>query len=90
MATCRDCKLFDLEKTKDKAGRVRKDRAAKCLWVSTETWPMSVPESMNRRPTAGYMTVDDGNRCKRFIPLTPNAALEGRAQDNNRKRGDAR
>lgn len=66
MASCRECKLYDLDATKDKAGRVRKNRIARCLWVSTETLPDSVL-AFNIRPTAGSMQPDDGKRCKRFI-----------------------
>lgn len=71
MATCRDCKLWDREKAKDKAGRIRRDRAALCLWVSTEAWPHSVNHFANDRPQAGYMTAEDGLGCKRFIRNTP-------------------
>jgi len=62
--TCRDCKLFDLDAVKDKAGRVRKNKAAKCLWVSKETYPSSVfyPQRVN----AGHMTSDSGERCPCF------------------------
>lgn len=28
MSICRDCELWDRERAKDKAGRIRKDRAA--------------------------------------------------------------
>ena len=64
---CRDCKLWDTEAAKDKAGRIRKDRAAKCLWISTEVWPVSVNERYSMRPTAGFMRSEDGYRCPRFI-----------------------
>lgn len=67
MASCRECKLYDLEAVKDRAGRIRSNRAARCLWKSTETWPASVNVSLNRRPTAGHMEPNDGQRCKRFI-----------------------
>ena len=69
MASCRECKLFDLEAIKDRAGRVRKSRSARCLWVSTETWPDSVMDHLNHRPTASFMRPDDGQRCKRFIKV---------------------
>jgi len=67
MASCRECKLYDLDATKDKVGRVLKSRVARCLWESTETWPDSVITSINGRPTVSKMQPDDGQRCKRFI-----------------------
>lgn len=30
--SCRYCKHWDIDKSKDKAGRVRSDRSACCLW----------------------------------------------------------
>lgn len=62
--TCRDCKLWDIESAKDKAGRVRKERAARCLWESTEQWPLSVVNAY--RPYPGYMCAIDGHRCPCF------------------------
>lgn len=70
MASCRECKLYDLDAVKDIAGRVRKDRVARCLWKSTETWPDSVGEWQSR-PSAGSMRPNDGQRCKRFIKREP-------------------
>jgi hypothetical protein len=67
MAKCRDCKLYDLDAVKNKAGAVLRNRAGKCLWQSTEVWPVSVAECHNRRPTPHYMQPDDGDRCQRFI-----------------------
>ena len=64
--TCRDCKLWDIESAKDKAGRIRKKNAVKCLWVSKEQWPLSI-SGLAHRPTATYMTSEDGHRCKCFI-----------------------
>lgn len=71
MARCRDCKLYDLDATRNKAGAVLTNRAAKCLWVSTETWPVSVRLSFNSRPKASYMGPNDGDRCQRFIKRDP-------------------
>ena len=64
--TCRDCKLWDIESAKDKAGRIRKANAVKCLWVSKEQWPLSVSEQFTHRPHPGYMTATDGERCPCF------------------------
>lgn len=63
---CRDCKLYDLEATKDKAGRVRRDRVARCLWESKEQWPLSVNLSLNSRPSPSYMLPDGGHGCQCF------------------------
>lgn len=68
MPRCRDCKLYDLDKVKSKSGAVLSNRAARCLWQSTEVWPESVREGpFNRRPTTGYMQPNEQHRCQRFI-----------------------
>jgi hypothetical protein len=64
--TCRDCKLYDLDATKDKAGRVLKNRPARCLWVSTEARPLSVYPWIDRRPIPSRMYPDDGHDCPLF------------------------
>jgi hypothetical protein len=65
--TCRECKLFDIEAAKDKAGRVRKANAVKCLWESKEQYPISIRGYLSdQRPKAGYVTSVDGHRCKCF------------------------
>lgn len=71
MSACRNCALYDLDAAKNAAGAVLKRRSAECLWKSTETWPVSVTPSMNRRPEPSYMQPDDGARCGRFIKRTP-------------------
>lgn len=63
--TCRDCKLWDIESAKDKAGRIRKANAVRCLWVSKEQWPESVI-GWNTRPKPTYMTAEMGHGCKCF------------------------
>ncbi len=65
MSKCRDCKLYDLDATKSASGAVLRQRIARCLWVSTEVWPVSV--SHGSRASAGSMRPDDGARCQRFI-----------------------
>ncbi len=62
--TCKECKLFDIESAKDKAGRVRKANAVKCLWVSKEQWPISVV--MPNRVRARHVTSEMGHRCPCF------------------------
>lgn len=66
MATCRDCKLFDLEEAKDKAGRVRSDKPALCRWESKEQYPYAVYGSWYKRPKASYVTAKDGTGCPCF------------------------
>jgi hypothetical protein len=65
MARCRDCKLYDLDAVKNARGAILSNRAAQCLWISKETLPASVRDT--RRPTAGWMQPNDGDRCQRFI-----------------------
>lgn len=77
MASCRECKLYDLDGAKDKAGRVLKSRVARCLWTSTETWPDSVSVSYNQRPMVSNMQPNDGQRCKRFIKRDASSTRAG-------------
>ena len=64
MATCRDCKFWDIEAAKNKRGYVMKTRAAKCTWVSREQWPASV--YLSTRPSPGHMCADYGKGCPCF------------------------
>ena len=66
MPRCRDCKLYDLDAVKDTAGRVQSRWAARCLWKSTEVWPVSVP-ALSGRVVAGSMEPNVYHRCPRFI-----------------------
>jgi hypothetical protein len=70
VSRCRDCSLYDLDATRSKSGAVLTNRAARCLWKSTETYPLSVRDA-DRRPIAGWMRPNDGDRCKRFIKRDP-------------------
>lgn len=55
---CRSCKHFPLERVKDKAGRVRKDRVAPCMW------PIPVmPEGISGELTRRWMTTLNGGNC---------------------------
>lgn len=71
MASCRECKLYDLDAVKNARGAVLRNRVGKCLWTSTEVWPDSVAEHRSMRPRTHYMSPDDGQRCKRFIKRAP-------------------
>ena len=63
--TCKDCKLFDIEAAKDKAGRVQKQWAVRCLWVSTEQYPLSM-HAFTSRPKTTHVTADYGDKCPCF------------------------
>lgn len=65
MPMCKDCTLYDLDAVKDKAGRIQKSWAGKCLWVSKEVWPVSV--TYGTRVTAGHMEPTEMHQCQRFI-----------------------
>lgn len=74
MPRCRDCKLYDLEAVKSKSGAILSNRVARCLWKSTETWPVSVEGRFgNTRPRAGRMEPNEVHRCQRFIKREPTA-----------------
>jgi hypothetical protein len=63
--TCRTCALYDIAAVRDKAGRVRKDRAARCLWTMPEfAVPASLPEWGTRRLVPQlHMEPNDGENC---------------------------
>lgn len=68
MPRCRDCKLYDIDAVKSKSGAVLSTRTARCLWKSTETYPISVyNEFSHHRPQAGRMYPNEVHRCQRFI-----------------------
>jgi hypothetical protein len=67
--TCRNCKLYDLDATKDKAGRVRKDRIAECLWTNKRRFPVSLIAHPDW--TLGPMRPDDGASCPCFVERIP-------------------
>ena len=68
--TCRTCAHYDLAKTLDKAGRVRSDRAARCLWTNTEPLPISLTRSwhMARLTPHSHMRPNDGQDCPAHKP----------------------
>lgn len=66
--SCRTCKLWNIKGAQDAAGRVRKDRSVRCLWVSTEVYPSSVNLSLSSRPTANYTTSENGTDCPCWTP----------------------
>lgn len=66
MPRCKDCTLYDLDSVKSKSGAVLSNRAARCLWKSTEVFPVSVM-MRERRPSPGHMRPNEDHRCPRFI-----------------------
>ena len=66
---CRDCKLFNIEAAKNKAGRIMKAWAVQCFWKSKEAYPVSVAD--NYRPHASYVTADYGEGCQCFQKRVP-------------------
>ena len=68
MATCRECKLFDLDAVRSKSGAILSSRSARCLWESKEQWPVSVTRAGigGARPKPGWVQATDGNRCPCF------------------------
>lgn len=64
--TCEECVLWDIDSAKDAAVIVRNDWAARCLWVSKEQYPLSMPlNTLRLKP--GYMMASDGHGCPCFI-----------------------
>lgn len=64
---CATCGLYSDKAVRDKAGRLRNDRATQCGWKSTEPWPISVPGYVTR-PQPNYMRPRDGVGCKVWTP----------------------
>ena len=63
---CKTCGFWNYAQAADKLGRVRKDNVARCLWKSTEIWPLSVTGASgwsNTRPEPRYMSPIDGIGC---------------------------
>ena len=72
MPRCRDCKLYDLDAVKSKSGAVLGNRAARCLWVSTEVLPISVNRGLRvYELKGGFMKPSEVHRCQRFIKRNP-------------------
>lgn len=69
--SCRSCGWWERTQAMDAAGRIRRDRVARCLWESTEPYPVSVVTSYfgaSGRPKGGYTAADDGANCACFKP----------------------
>jgi hypothetical protein len=64
---CNNCALYDLDATRDGAGNVRAERAARCLWRPREEIPLSLRRDGYRFPPGmtrpGYMLPNDGAGC---------------------------
>lgn len=67
MPRCMDCKLYDLDKVKNARGAILSNRIGRCLWKSTEQWPVSVVRSYTpNRPSGGWMEPKEDHRCPCF------------------------
>lgn len=71
--TCRNCRYWDRERATDRAGRILRNRPARCLWASTEPWPASCGGHLYNRPVPNYMMADYGQDCACFKPFTEKA-----------------
>ena len=76
MSSCRECRFFDLAACQDRAGRVRKDRVARCNWVDTNVYPTSAMKSPWPNvpvPTQrlSFMLPSEGQDCLCFIAKEP-------------------
>jgi hypothetical protein len=76
--SCRTCALYDLDAVKDRAGRVRKNRVAKCRW-ETRMIAASVRRSCGyylsgspgRTIRGGYMPPNEGKDCPCWEERSP-------------------
>ena len=76
---CRTCALWDIEAAKDKAGRVRKDRVARCMWALTVSLPVSLHGWLRHGTGPRYMPSYAGEDCECWVLR----AKEGRGQTND-------
>ena len=60
---CGTCKWFPLDKVKDKAGRIRKNRVAQCQWK-----PQPVAYAFNAPIFRWYTTPEQGVECPTWEP----------------------
>lgn len=66
---CKTCALWNIKQAQDAAGRVRKDRVARCLWVSTEVYPSSIVLRHGEpRPIPAYTSHNNGTDCACWEP----------------------
>lgn len=67
MMACKDCRFYDLAAVKDKAGRIRKGRVARCNWTVPTEWkiPTSVTTGFAYRPLGNGRRMEplDGTDC---------------------------
>ena len=59
---CRNCRWWDIDSARDKAGRVRSDRVARCQWPAP---PLPQAASLSRIHL-GWVGPHDGKRCECF------------------------
>ncbi len=63
---CKTCALWDIAAARDRAGRVRSDNHVRCLWVSTEVYPIALDWGSNR-PKAGRTNAQGGVGCPTYV-----------------------
>lgn len=62
--SCKECALWDRERAADKAGRVRHDLVAECLW--RPVWAACIPEQERASLFPRYMQGSSGKECQQF------------------------
>lgn len=68
--TCGTCSLWDRDKARDSAGRIRANRVAPCLWVADIKLPASVAfTAIHLKPK--YMARDYGLDCPCWLRYSP-------------------
>ena len=66
--SCRTCKFFPLTEVMDAAKRVRRDRAARCLWKAPDIdWPDSMGMRVPNLTPQLWMQADDGKYCLAWV-----------------------
>ena len=72
---CKSCGLWDRVSAQDKAGRVRKDSFALCLWKMKDPLPESIRDwGKPLYLKGGFMPATCGTKCACWVPRTLNTA----------------
>jgi hypothetical protein len=67
---CLTCALWDKAAALNAAGRLRRDKTARCLWQSTEPYPASTFDQTRPRPS--FMASDWGTDCVCWVARDEN------------------
>lgn len=65
---CKTCGLWDIAAAIDKAGRINKNRWARCLWKGAIDFPVALHDYERRLPTPCCSSPNDGKDCPCWIP----------------------